>query len=55
MNTSKVLKINGAILDKNQLKNHLEKIASDHNLVNKSEKQTYPVPNMLANFKFIRK
>ena len=54
MNKSKVLKINGAILDKNQLKNHLEKIASDHNLVNKSEKQTYPVPHMLENFKFIR-
>ena len=55
MNTSKVLKINGAILDKNQLKNHLEKIASDHNLVNKSEKQTYPIPHMLENFKFIRR
>lgn len=55
MNKYKILKINGAILDKNQLKNHLEKIASNHNLINKSEKQTYPIPHLLENFKFIQK
>ena len=54
MNKNKKLKINGAILDKNQLKNHLEKTASSHNLINKSEKQTYPIPHMLDNYKFIR-
>ena len=55
MNKYKILKITGAILDKNQLKNHLEKIASNHNLINKSEKQTYPIPHLLENFKFIQK
>ena len=51
---NKVLKIKGAILDKNQLKSHLEKTASSHNLTNKSNKYTYPVPQMLENFKVIQ-
>ena len=42
LNTKKILRINGAILDKNQLKEHLEIIASNHNLKNKTDKQTYP-------------
>ncbi len=50
---NKVLKINGTLLDKNQLENHLQKIASSHNLSNKSQKDTYPVPQMLENFKII--
>ena len=37
---NKVLKINGTLLDKNQLKNHLQKIASSHNLTNQSQKET---------------
>lgn len=53
MKTSKVLKINGTLVDKNQLKNHLQKIASSHNLSNQSQKDTYPVPHMLENFKII--
>ncbi len=53
MKTNKVLKINGTLLDKNQLENHLQKIASNHNLTNQSEKQTYPVPQMIENFKVI--
>ena len=53
MKTNKVLKINGTLLDKNQLENHLQKIASNHNLSNKSQKETYPVPQMLENFKII--
>ena len=55
MNIKKVLKIKGAVLDKNQLKNHLEKIAVEHNLTNKSQKETYPIPKMLENFKMIQK
>ncbi len=47
------MKINGTLLDKNQLENHLQKIASIHNLSNKSQKDTYPVPHMLENFKII--
>lgn len=53
MKINKVLKINGTLLDKNQLENHLQKIASNHNLNNKSQKDTYPVPQMLENFKII--
>ncbi len=53
MKINKVLKINGTLLDKNQLENHLQKIASSHNLSNKSQKDTYPVPQMLENFKII--
>ena len=53
MKINKVLKINGTLLDKNQLENHLQKIASGHNLSNKSQKDTYPVPQMLENFKII--
>ncbi len=53
MKINKVLKINGTLLDKSQLENHLQKIASIHNLSNKSQKDTYPVPHMLENFKII--
>lgn len=53
MKINKVLRINGTLLDKNQLESHLQKIASIHNLSNKSQKDTYPVPHMLENFKII--
>ncbi len=53
MKTNKVLKINGTMLDKEQLETHLQKIASSHNLSNQSQKETYPVPQMLENFKVI--
>ena len=54
MKVNKILKINGTQIDKNQLQNHLQKIASSHNLINYSEKETYPVPHMLESFKIIR-
>ena len=54
MKTNKVLKIDGTVLDKKQLERHLQKIASDHNLVNKSQKDTYPVPHIEENFKLIQ-
>ena len=53
MKINKVLKINGTLLDKSQLENHLQKIASSHNLSSKSQKDTYPVPHMIENFKTI--
>lgn len=53
MKTNKILKINGTLLDKNQLESHLQKIASSHNLRNQSQKETYPVPQMIENFKVI--
>ena len=48
MKTNKILKINGTPLDKYQLEKYLEKIASNNNLVGKSQKNTYPVPHMLC-------
>ena len=53
MKTTKILKIDGTLLDKEQLNRHLEKIASSHNLKNKSDKLTYPIPNMIENYKTI--
>jgi len=49
----KVLNIRGTILDKNQLENYLEKIASEHIIKNKSDKDTNPVNRMIENFKYI--
>lgn len=54
MNTNRVLKLNGTLLDKEQLQKHLEKLAVSHNLTTKSKKDTYPVPEMLENFEFIK-
>lgn len=51
----RILKINGAPLDKNQLENHLQKVASNHILVTTSQKNTYPVPHLLESFKVIQK
>ncbi len=47
--------IKGIVLDKEQLKKYLENIASDHTLKVKSDKQTYPVPEMEKNFANITK
>lgn len=55
MKLVKVLNIKGALLDKYQLENYLEKIASDHVLQEQSDKQTYPIPRLIDNFKFITK
>ena len=52
---SRILNIKGAVLDRYQLENYLEKVASDHILTSKSDKSTYPVPRLIENFKFITK
>lgn len=49
----KILNIKGALLDKYQLENYLEKMASDHVLQEKSSKDTYPIPRLEDNFKTI--
>ena len=54
LKVNKILKIHGTLLDKAQLENHLQKIASNHNLVTRSEKTTYPVPHMLESFGVIQ-
>ena len=53
MKENKILKINGTMLEKSQLEQHLEKIASSHNTTTKSQKDTYPVPHLIENFKTI--
>lgn len=53
MKEYRVLNINGAVLNKNQLENYMQKIASDHILKNKSDKDTYPVPRLKENYEFI--
>ena len=47
------LNIKGTVLDKVQLENYLEKMASDHILKNNSDKDTYPIPKMKENFEII--
>jgi len=49
----KVLNIRGTILDKQQLEKYLEKIASEHILKNKPDKDTNPIYRLKDNFKFI--
>ena len=40
-------------LDRTQLEQYLEKMASDHVLQNTSNKNTYPIPKLKENFAFI--
>ena len=53
MKENKKLKITGTMLEKNQLEKHLEKIASSHNTTPKTQKNTYPIPQLEENFKTI--
>lgn len=53
MKNYRSLNIKGAVLDKNQLENYMEKMASDHILQNSSSKDTYPIPKMKENFEVI--
>ena len=55
MKLGNTLNIKGAVLDKYQLENYLEKLASEHTLQDKSEKKTYPIPRVQENFKIITK
>jgi len=51
----KYLNIKGTILDNYQLSNYMEKIATNHDTEENSQKQTYPIPRLKDNFKFIEK
>ena len=55
MKKNKYLNIKGALLDEKQLEVYLEKIASEHNLQKKSNKNTYPIYRLEENFLFITK
>ena len=54
MKEKRVLNSDGEILNREDLKKHLEKIATTHNLKSNSNKETYPVPQIIDNFEFIR-
>ena len=47
--------LKGIVLDKHQLKKYLENLASDHTLKSKSDKETYPIPELEKNFEYITK
>ena len=53
MKNKKVLNVRGALLDRNQLSQYVEKIAAEHNIKNNSDKSTYPIPNLQENYRFI--
>ncbi len=53
MKNYKFLNTKGAVLDKYQLEKYLEKLASDHILKEKSDRNTYPIPRMQENFEVI--
>ena len=53
MKKYKTLHISGALLDKNQLANYMEKLASDHNVKNYSDSDTYPIPSLKENYEKI--
>lgn len=54
MKEKKKLNIKGTVLDRYQLEQYLEKIASDHILTEKSAKDTYPIPRLKENFFVIK-
>ena len=54
VNKNQILQIEGAILDKWQLQKHLENIAITHNLKEKSDKSTYPIPRLVENYEIIK-
>ena len=51
----KYLNIKGTILDNYQLQNYMERISINHEVGGKSKKNTYPIPRLKENFKFIEK
>ena len=55
MKTYKSININGTAIDKQELNNYLEKISVEHTIVPTSEKETYPVPELIDNLNEIRK
>ncbi len=46
MKEKRILNIKGTILDRNQLNEYLEKMASDYILSHNSSTDTYPIPRL---------
>ena len=55
MKRRRYLNIKGANLDKEQLENYMEKLAMNYEISNLSSSETYPIPRLNDNFKFIQK
>ena len=49
----RILNTKGILLDKHQLEKYLEKLAADHVLKEKSDRNTYPIPRLISNFEII--
>ena len=49
----KTLNISGTLLDKGQLKKHMENISAEHSIKMFSDKNTYPIYAVNANYNFI--
>ena len=47
---TKTLNIEGALLNKQELYEHIKKVAAAHNTKSESEKITYPIPRMIENY-----
>ena len=50
MKKYKKLNIRGTLLDRNQLAKHIEKTAADHNTKSFSNKNTYPISNLIDDY-----
>ena len=48
------LNIESAILDEQQLRKHLEKVAMQYTLTKKTNKNTYPIPKLIENYSVIK-
>ena len=54
MKNKRILNIQGAVLDRVQLDEYLQKIASDHVLKDKSDSSTYPIDRLNENYMVIK-
>ena len=55
MKSRRYLNLKGANLDKEQLENYMEKIAMNYEVSGSSTSETYPIPRLNENFKYIQK
>ena len=46
--------VEGALLNKQELYDYLEKLAASHTICQKSNKNTYPIPRMMENYNAIK-
>ena len=53
MKKNRSLNIRGTLLDRNQLSSYIEKTAAEHNIRTSSSADTYPVPKVREDYKFI--